>query len=336
MLGHLMLGIEGKQLLGEERDRLQHPAVGGVILFARNYTDPAQLAQLAADIRGLRTPPLLIAVDQEGGRVQRFRDGFTPLPALRQLGRAWQTAPALALEATEQAGWLMATELRDCDIDFSFAPVLDLDYGMSTVIGDRAFGESPDVVAKLALAWQRGVKEAGMICVGKHFPGHGGVVPDSHHAVAVDHRALSDLVHADLLPFRRLIANGLAAIMMAHVQYPQLDHLPAGFSKKWIEYLRTELQFQGAIFSDDLEMAAAATVGNLGDRIDAALRAGCDMANRVGNAGRAVDPILDQLPPTDSRSALRLARLHGRYPTESDPNAIEQRVIAARALLADL
>lgn len=335
MLGPLMLGIEGTELLGEERERLQHPAVGGVILFSRNYANPTQLRALTAAIRELRRPPLLIAVDQEGGRVQRFREGFTTLPPLAQLGKAWRTAPALALEAAEQAAWLMAIELRGCDVDFSFAPVLDIDRGISQVIGDRAFGGSADAVATLALAWQRGAKAGGMMSVGKHFPGHGGVAPDSHHNAAVDNRALADLVHADLLPFRRLIDNGLAAMMMAHVEYPNVDDKPAGFSTAWIRYLRHELNFHGAIFSDDLEMAAAAVAGDLAGRVNAALCAGCDMAI-IGNAGRAADPVLDHLPATDSRSALRLARLHGRHPSESDTNALEQRIITAKALLADL
>lgn len=335
MLGSLMIGIEGTQLLGEERERLQHPAVGGVILFARNYAHPSQLRELTGAIRALRSPPLLIAVDQEGGRVQRFREGFTLLPAMGQLGRAWQTAPALALEAAEQAAWLMATELRECDIDFSFAPVLDLDRGVSQVIGDRAFGASPDCVAALALAWQRGAKAAGMISVGKHFPGHGGVAPDSHHNRAVDHRALPDLLHSDLLPFRRLIDNGLAAVMTAHVEFPLVDEKPVGYSDKWIQYLRSSLNFQGAIFSDDLEMAAAAVVGDLAARAKAAIAAGCDMAI-LGNAGRAIDTVLDGIPLTDSRSALRLARLHGRGANEADPNAVEQRMASARALLAEL
>ncbi len=335
MLGSLMLGLEGTQLLGEERERLQHPAVGGVILFSRNYANPTQLRALTAAIRALRRPPLLIAVDQEGGRVQRFREGFTTLPALGQLGRAWRTAPALALEAAEQTAWLMATELRGCDVDFSFAPVLDIDHGISEVIGDRAFGGSADAVATLALAWQRGAKAGGMISVGKHFPGHGGVAPDSHHMAAVDNRALADLIHADLLPFRRLIDNGLASIMMAHVEYPDVDKKPAGFSSIWVQYLRNQMNFQGAIFSDDLEMAAAAIAGDLANRVNAALTAGCDMAI-LGNAGRAVDRVLDRLPAIDSRSALRLARLHGRRPSETDPNAIEQRMISAKALLAEL
>ncbi len=335
MLGAVMLGIEGTALLGEERERLRHPAVGGVILFARNYADPAQLSALTADIRSLRSPPLLIAVDQEGGRVQRCREGFTALPAAGQIGRAGEMAPALALEAAEQAGWLMATELRECDVDFSFAPVLDLDYGVSSVIGDRSLGRDPNVVAELALAWQRGAKAAGMISVGKHFPGHGGVAPDSHHARATDPRMLADLVHADLLPFRRLINNGLAAVMMAHVEYPQVDDKPAGFSNRWTGYLRNDLGFEGAIFSDDLEMAGAAAAGDLQARAVAAINAGCDMVI-IGNAGREADQLLDRIPASDSRSALRLARLHGRRALDSDPDYIAKRKASARALLAEL
>ena len=311
MLGPLMIGIEGIELLGEEKERLCHPAVGGVILFARNYQDPEQLLALTRSIRGLRSPPLLIATDQEGGRVQRIRDGVTALPPAGRLGRAARLTPALARETARQAGWLMASELRSLGVDFSFAPVLDIDYRVSQVIGDRAFSERPDDVATLALEWQRGCATAGMACVGKHFPGHGGVAPDSHLSAAEDPRAIADLEHADLLPFRRLIDNGLAAVMLAHLVFPAVDSQPVGFSAPWVRYLRGTLGFGGAIFSDDLEMAAAAVAGDLQARILAALRAGCDMAI-VGNAGRAIDPVLEHLPAPDPRAALRLARMHGR------------------------
>ena len=311
MLGPLMLGVAGTRLTGEERERLAHPAVGGVLLFARNYETPAQLLALTRSISAIRNPPLLIAVDQEGGRVQRFREGLTALPAAGRLGRAALEAPALAREAARAAGWVMAAELRALGVDFSFAPVLDLDRGISRVIGDRAFSGAPEMVADLALAWQRGVRSAGMICVGKHFPGHGGTAPDSHEASAIDERALADLVHTDLLPFRRLIDNGLAAVMMAHVVFPAVDSRPAGFARTWTGYLRRTLGFEGAIFTDDLEMAAAEGAGEPAGRLDAAIAAGCDMAV-FGNAGRRADMLLDRCSGPDPLSALRLARLHGR------------------------
>ncbi|MBS3785977.1 MAG: beta-N-acetylhexosaminidase, partial [Gammaproteobacteria bacterium] len=202
--GPLMLGIAGTTLLGEEIERLQHPAVGGVLLFRRNFENLAQLRALVAEIRALREPQLLIAVDQEGGRVQRFLTGFTSLPSARELAADYAQSPKQAQERTAAAGKTMATELLNCGIDISFAPVLDLDYGISAVIGDRSFGTTPEQVSALALAWQRGVRAAGMVCVGKHFPGHGGVAPDSHYAVAVDNRALEDLRQQDLIPFRRM------------------------------------------------------------------------------------------------------------------------------------
>ena len=335
MLGPVMIGIEGLELLGEERRRLQHPAVGGVLLFARNFETPAQLLALTRSIRVLRQPPLLIAVDQEGGRVQRFRTGLTILPPMGAIGRAAAAAPALAREAAQAAGWVMAAELRALGVDFSFAPVLDLDRGVSRVIGDRAFGGDPATVAALGLAWQRGVRAAGSICIGKHFPGHGGTAPDSHQQGVVDKRALADLVHQDLLPFRRLIDNGLAGMMMAHVSFPAVDPRPAGFAPPWSAYLRRSLGFQGAIFSDDLEMAAAASEGDLAQRADTALAAGCDMA-LYGNAGRRIDPFLDRWATPDPLAALRLARLHGRGGSGLDTLHASDDYRRARALLDGL
>ena len=334
-LGPLMLGINGTELLGEECERLRHPAVGGVLLFARNYESPEQLARLSVEIRALRTPPLLIAVDQEGGRVQRFREGLTALPAAARFGKAHASAPALAREAAFQAGWLMAAELRALGIDFSFAPVLDIDRGISRVIGDRAFAGEPEVVAALALAWVRGARAAGMISVGKHFPGHGGTAPDSHHEAALDHRELADLAHADLLPFRRLIDNGLAAVMLAHVIFPAVDRRPVGYSAPWVRYLRDALGFGGAIFSDDLEMAAAAEAGGLAERVASALAAGADMAI-LGNAGRAADAVLDTIERPGASHALRLARLHGRDGQSLTALQAGAPYRAARALLAEL
>jgi len=311
-LGPVMLGIEGCALTGEECRRLRHPAVGGVILFTRNFDSPLQASELTAAIHALRDPPLLVAVDQEGGRVQRFRRGLTELPAARRYGEEHDLAPAAGIAAAEQGAWLLAAELRALGVDFSFAPVLDLDRGISGIIGDRALHGDPETVARLGLAWQRGMRRAGMVAVGKHYPGHGGVAPDSHLELPVDGRARVDLRVADELPFRRLIDNGLAGVMTAHVVYPAVDDRPAGFSRRWVEEgLRRELGFQGAVFSDDLGMAAAASAGDLAARARLALEAGCDMV-LVCNEARAADAVLEAVGGPRPASALRLARLHGR------------------------
>lgn len=307
-----MLDCAGTVLTTEDRDLLRHPAVGGVILFARNYTDPAQLAALTAEIGALRDPPLLIAVDQEGGRVQRFRTGLTRLPAAGQLGAMYADDPTIAGQICEAAGWLMATELRALGVDFSFAPVLDLDRGISQVIGDRGFSAHPAAVTALALAWQRGVQRAGMIAVGKHFPGHGGVAADSHTELPTDSRSLAAIAQDDLEPFRQLIAHGLAAVMPAHVIYAQIDAQPAGFSTIWLQHiLRERLSFQGVIFSDDLNMAAAAAGGDHVERAQAALQAGCEMlliCNNRPAAIRIVDALALEPAPL---AAQRLLALRG-------------------------
>jgi beta-N-acetylhexosaminidase len=312
LLGPIMLDCAGTALTAEDRDLLRHPAVGGVILFARNYTDPAQLAALTAEITALRDPPLLIAVDQEGGRVQRFRDGFTRLPAVGQFGAMYAADPTIAGQICEAAGWLMATELRALGVDFSFAPVLDLNRGISQVIGDRGFSAHPAAVTALALAWQRGVQRAGMIAVGKHFPGHGGVAADSHTELPTDSRSLAAIEQDDLEPFRQLIANGLAAIMPAHVIYSQIDAQPAGFSIIWLQrILRERLGFQGVIFSDDLNMAAAAAGGDHVERAQAALLAGCDMLLICNNRPAAIR-IVDALAVTSAPlTSQRLSALRG-------------------------
>ena len=335
MLGPLMLGIEGLELLGEERERLCHPAVGGVLLFARNYHDPEQMLALTTAIKSLRRPPLLIAVDQEGGRVQRFKTGLTALPAARCFGQLAAVDQAAAEQAAQQTGWLMAAELRALGVDLSFAPVLDINYGISAVIGDRALSDKADIVARLGLAWQRGTRAAGMACVGKHFPGHGGVAPDSHHQSASDPRALADLVHTDLLPFRRLIDNQIAGIMMAHLVFPQMDHEPVGFSDTWHNYLRNHLKFEGAIFSDDLQMRSAEVAGDLAARVRAVIAAGGDMAI-LGNAAREVDVVLDQTQSLPAERALRLSRLHGRGGIALDALLGSPEHIAARQALARL
>ncbi|HPF59231.1 MAG TPA: beta-N-acetylhexosaminidase [Candidatus Competibacteraceae bacterium] len=312
-LGPVMLGLESLMLTAEERELLKHPLVGGVILFARNYQSPEQIARLTEAIHALRQPRLLIAVDHEGGRVQRFREGFTRLPAVRRLGEIYDQNPLRAKQLARITGWLMATELRAVGVDFSFAPVLDLDHGVSGIIGDRAFHHDPEIVADLAHAYASGMQKAGMEAVGKHFPGHGGIAADSHLELPVDPRSYVDLATTDLLAFERMIHYGLAALMPAHVLYPQVDDRPAGFSTRWLKsILRQELEFHGVVFSDDLDMAGAQEAGDPPERARAALMAGCDMVLAC-NDRRAAVAILDQLgQKPDPVSQVRLIRLHGR------------------------
>ncbi len=332
-LGPVMVDLAGPELEAEEREILRHPLVGGVILFTRNYREPEQVKALVEAIHAVRSPRLLVAVDQEGGRVQRFRDGFTPLPALRNLGRLFDREASRARRYARELGWLMATELREVGIDLSFAPVLDLDRGVSGVIGDRAFHGDPEAVADLAHHYVRGMREAGMEATGKHFPGHGSVAADSHLDLPVDERPLEEMLFQDLLPFERMAGEGIAAMMMAHVVYPAVDPLPASFSRIWIgEVLRGRLGFLGAVFSDDLSMEGAAGIGDHVDRALAALEAGCDMVivcNNPEGRGR----ILDRLRWSPSPAQLLcLNRMHGRDAApEADPAA---RLAAARELAA--
>ncbi len=309
-----MLDLAGTALGAVERERLQHPLVGGIILFGRNYESPDQVEVLVRDIRALREPQLLIAVDHEGGRVQRFREGFTALPAAGNFGMLHDENPQRAKRLAEACGWLMAIELRAVGVDFSFAPVLDLNRGISRVIGDRSFHSDPEVVANLAHSYMTGMARAGMAATGKHFPGHGAVEADSHVALPRDERAFEDIYVEDILPFARMIHFGLAGIMPAHVIYPRVDRHPAGFSHFWLhEVLRRRLEFQGVIFSDDLSMEGATVAGGIVDRARAALAAGCDMA-LVCNDPQGADQVLDQLGPYDEpASHLRLVRMHGRH-----------------------
>lgn len=274
--GLLMLDIAGTRLTGEDRDLLIRPQVGGLILFSRNFHNRTQLCELIAEIRHCRHD-LLIAVDQEGGRVQRFREGFTRLPAMASLSSRWRDDPESACQASRLLGRLMAAELTDCGLDISFAPVLDLDYGNSEVIGDRSFGASPEQVVALAGAFIEGMRASGMSATGKHFPGHGYVAADSHLELPRDDRSLVDIEATDLQPFIQL-AGQLDGIMPAHVIYPQVDPDPAGFSPYWLrKVLRDRLLFRGCIFSDDLAMAGARVAGGYPERAAAALNAGCDM-----------------------------------------------------------
>ena len=316
-LGPLMADIEGYELTPEDRELLHHPAIGGVILFARNYGSAEQLAALVAEIHQLRDPHLLVAVDQEGWRVQRFRDEFTRLPPLACLGKIYDNDSTRAKYLARTTGWLMAVELRAVGIDLSFAPVLDLDFGVSTVIGNRALHKRPDIVAELARAYQSGMHDAGMAATGKHFPGHGSVTADSHVALPVDERRYEDIEQWDMVPFRRMIHSGIAAIMMAHVVYSQVDARPAGFSTRWVrEILRDYLHFKGLIFSDDLSMEGAACVGDHVARAQAALEAGCDMV-LVCNNREAAGSVAESLAAYESPVAhTRMLRLHGRHPLD--------------------
>jgi len=312
-LGPLMVDIEGPELTPQDRDLLRHPAVGGVILFTRNFESVGQLAGLCSEMHSLREPRLLIAVDQEGGRVQRFREGFTHLPPVACLGRIHDKDSHRARHLAQVTGWLMASELRAVGVDISFAPVLDLDYGVSTVIGNRALHKRPEVVAELAHAYQKGMQEAGMAATGKHFPGHGAVAADSHHDLPVDDRDYEDIAQWDLVPFERMIHYGLAAIMMAHIVYSRVDKAAAGFSRTWIgEVLRKHLGFQGMVFSDDLSMAAAAVAGDPPERARASLAAGCDMVlvcNARDQTLRVAESLVDYSSPV---SHIRMARMHGK------------------------
>jgi beta-N-acetylhexosaminidase len=315
-----MLDVAGLELTEVERERLRHPLVGGVILFSRNYATPEQVEALIREIhavRGTDDPKLLVAVDQEGGRVQRFQEGFTSLPPVRNLGELYDENRKRAKRLAEASGWLMATELRAIDVDISFAPVLDIDLGVSAVIGDRAFHSDPEAVADLAHSYMNGMARAGMAATGKHFPGHGSVAPDSHEELPIDDREYEDVHLLDLVPFERMIHFGLPAVMAAHILFPKIDRLAVGFSPFWLkEVLRKRLGFQGAIFSDDLSMKGAAIMGSMPERAQAALAAGCDMVLVCNDPG-AVDQVLDQLAPAnDPVSHLRLARLHGRHLVE--------------------
>lgn len=315
--GPLVVDLAGATLDVAERDRLLDPRIGGVILFARNYGSPAQLDALTTAIRELRDPALLIAVDHEGGRVQRFRDGFTALPAMRTLGELWDRDVAAAAHEAERLGGTLARELRVHGVDFSFTPVLDLDYGLSEVIGDRALHRSANAVAHLATALVHGLAAGGMAAVGKHFPGHGAVAADSHTALPVDDRPLSALKAADLIPFAALVAAGLAGIMPAHVVYSAVDAQPAGYSAYWLRtVLRAELGFDGLIFSDDLGMAGAHGAGDIVARADAALVAGCDVV-LVCNDPAAVDELLARWQPAPSEDLVRRwAGMQGRTPQD--------------------
>ena len=312
-LGPLMVDIAGTELTPDDVQVLSHPLVGSVILFSRNYRDVAQVSSLTAAIRAVRTPSLLVAVDHEGGRVQRFRDGFTRLPPARALGRRYDEDRREGLSLAKGAGWLMAIELRAVGVDFSFAPCVDLDHGVSEIIGDRAFHRDPDAVAALAVAYMAGMREAGMAATAKHFPGHGAVFADSHVAVTLDRRNFVDL-EPDIRPYRPLIENNLAGVMGAHVVFPAVDPLPASLSQRWISgVLRGELGFHGCVFADDLTMAGAAAFGGVIERAELAFAAGCDVLP-ICNDRQAVKSVLNHFGPDlgSPASQARVVRMRAR------------------------
>lgn len=306
-----MLDIAGLSLTEDDKSLLKNPQVGGLILFSRNYHSPQQLSDLIQEIR-LCAPQLLIAVDQEGGRVQRFRDGFTRLPPMSVLGTLYSQDRDNAVTVATELGWLMAAELISYGIDISFAPVLDLDFGVSQVIGDRAFSGSPETVTALAGAFIDGMRQAGMASTGKHFPGHGWVVADSHLDVPVDERSLEEIEAQDLIPFTRLIQQGLDAVMPAHVIYRQVDDRPAGFSSYWIgQRLRAGMQFDGVVFSDDLTMEGASVAGSFEARAAQALDAGCDMLLVCNNRPAALQ-VLRYLEATEHPGSARIQRMSAK------------------------
>ena len=312
-IGCVMLDLEGTELQVEECELLKHPSVGGLIYFSRNFESVAQITALSAAVRKAAGKPILIAVDHEGGRVQRFRDGFTRLPPIASLGRNYADDPLQAKQAARKAGWLMAAEVRAVGIDFSFAPVLDLDYGTSGVIGDRAFHRDTHIVSALAQAYIEGMREAGMAATGKHFPGHGWVKADSHLEIPRDERTAQQIMAEDMQPFCQLFKGGLDAVMPAHVIYEQVDSEPAGFSKVWLQdVLRQQLKFDGVIFSDDLSMEGASVAGGYAERADRALEAGCDMVLACNNRVGVID-ILDRAKLDVSEvSSRRLERMRGK------------------------
>lgn len=327
MQGSLMMDIAGTWLTAEDRQMLRQPEVGGLIIFARNIESPRQVRELCQSIRALR-PDLLLAVDQEGGRVQRLRQGFLRLPAMRAIADNDN-----AEELAEHCGWLMATEVLAVGLDLSFAPVLDLDHQRSAVVGSRAFEGDPQRATTLAAAFIRGMHQAGMAVTGKHFPGHGWAEADSHVAIPLDERSLDDIRACDMQPFKRLV-HELDAVMPAHVIYSQVDEQPAGFSRRWLQdILRGELGFEGVIFSDDLSMAGAHVVGDAGKRIEAALAAGCDMG-LVCNDRASAELALSALQRLRVTAPARLERMRGRGYATTECRQAPRWLTAVAALRA--
>ena len=329
--GPITLDVVGQELNAEDRRRILHPLTGGVILFGRNFKDRKQLTKLTADIKKLR-PDVLISIDHEGGRVQRCRtDGFTHLPAMRKLGELWLAkkqsthtaeSAAQAMAAATACGYVLSAELRACGVDFSFTPVLDLDFGRSGVIGDRAFSRDPQIVFALAKSLNEGLRLAGMANCGKHFPGHGWAEADSHVAIPVDERSLAEILNDDAKPYEWLDLS-LAAVMPAHVIYPQVDQNPAGFSRIWLHsVLRQELGFEGVIFSDDLSMEGASVAGSVVKGAEMALDAGCD-AVLICNRPDLADQLLDSLQVSKTKQTESAVRLNKLMPISPAPSWAE-------------
>lgn len=336
LLGPVMGDVEGLVLTEADRERLMHPLMGGVILFARNYADPAQLKALTASIRALRTPHLTIVVDQEGGRVQRFHDGFTIIPPMRAVGAAWKKNPQHGLALAHAVGVVIGTEMVAHGLDFSFAPVLDLDWGGSTVIGDRSFGREPATVAALAGEVIAGLAAVGVASCAKHFPGHGFVKADSHHEIPRDTRPFADIAGDDMLPFK-LLADQFDSVMPAHIIFEQVDPMPAGFSWHWLKnVLRDQLGFRGVIFSDDLTMEGASVVGGDVSRAMAALDAGCDMVLLCNDQSRCgallAGLVAEGVSPSEAQSS-HLTRMHAkRTASLSDPAYVRAKAVVAAAV----
>ncbi len=311
-LGPIMVDIEGLAVSPADRSLLREPAVGGVILFSRNFESLSQLNDLVSEIRALRSPPLLVAVDHEGGRVQRFREGFSAIPPMRQIGHEYDSDLGESLLLARTAGWLSGSELRAVGIDLSFAPCIDLDWGVSEVIGDRSFHKDPEAVGDLANAFSRGLRSAGMAAIAKHFPGHGAVVGDSHANLPNDRREYAEVLD-DMRPYEKLIGNGvIAGVMMSHVVYSGMDQQPAGFSQYWIQNeLRSRLGFDGAVFCDDLSMKATEGYGTMPKRARLALDAGCDMLLICNDRPAAKAAVVSLKDYSNPLSLVRLARLHG-------------------------
>jgi beta-N-acetylhexosaminidase len=329
--GAVMLDLAGPALGAGEKELLRHPSAGGVILFSRNFESPRQLLALTRSLRAER-PELLVAVDHEGGRVQRFKAGFTPIPPMRLLGERWDADAGGARALAEAIGTVIAVELRTHGVDFSFTPVLDVDFGASSVIGDRAFSDEPTVIAALAGALVAGLAAGGAAAVGKHFPGHGYVKADSHIDVPVDARSFDDIDATDLHPYRELIARGLSGVMPAHVIYPKVDDRPAGYSRLWLQdVLRGHLGFEGMIFSDDLSMEGARVAGGPGERAIAAIEAGCDMV-LLCNAPEAAPGVLEALKDR-APDPRRVALMKGRESVRPDAH-YAQAVRAVREATA--
>jgi len=310
--GPVIIDLIGLSVNAEEKELLRHPQVGGVILFARNYESPQQLFELCRSIRQSRQSPLLITVDQEGGRVQRFKTGFTLLPAMGEVGELYKSASEEGLKWAYSCGWMMATELVTCGVDLSFAPVLDLDKKCNTVIGNRSFDGDPTIVTELALSMMQGMHSAGMAATGKHFPGHGAVEVDSHLALPIDSRGYEKILEEDMQPFIAMIEANIDALMPAHILFPEVDDKPVGFSRHWLhDILRKKLGFSGVIFSDDLNMAGAEFAGNYASRAEMALEAGCDIVLICNNRVGAIE-ILDQLPKKYQLSQDKFNRLKNK------------------------